>query len=69
MSKTYESETSVVVYECGICSCYHPWDWDGDCREDANRMESLEPLELAYGANNVEVRSWEERVAADAGGL
>src|SRR5688500_11101767 len=24
-----------VGYECGICSCYHPAAWDGDCREDA----------------------------------
>lgn len=26
-----------ALYECGICSCYHPWEWHGDCREDTNR--------------------------------
>lgn len=26
-----------VLYECGCCGCYHPWSWDGDCRDDANR--------------------------------
>lgn len=61
----HEPETQVIVYECGICSCYHPWDWDGDCRDDDNRIVDLEPLEAAFGINNVIVRSWEERMAAD----
>jgi hypothetical protein len=25
-------------YECGICSCFHPIEWDADCRDDANRF-------------------------------
>lgn len=29
------------VYECGICDCYHPWEWNGDCREDAARLIDL----------------------------
>lgn len=56
-----------ILYECGICSCYHPWDFGGDCRDDANRYGAPEEYEeqhkLAIGS--VEVRSMEEREAAD----
>jgi hypothetical protein len=31
-------EFTHALYECGICSCYHPWNWDADCRDDANRV-------------------------------
>lgn len=48
-------------YECGICECLHPWDWDGDCREDAARFFSdTIPADA-------EVFSMEDRVAADLG--
>ncbi len=54
-----------IIYECGICDCYHPWNWDGDCREDKNRFGS--PSEYAeeqqIADTDVEVRSWEERNA------
>ena len=63
-----------VIYECGICSCYHPWDWDGDCRDDANRyatpedyMEAQGITEFQGGKLNLEVRSMDERVAAPRG--
>lgn len=46
-------------YECGICDCIHPWNWDGDCRDDANRL-SLEQLGL-----DDELLSWEDRQEAD----
>ena len=36
-------------YECGICSCYHPANWDGDCRDDANRF-ATDQLDAKYGA-------------------
>lgn len=48
-----------VVYECGICDSMHPWDWSGDCREDANRFEDVPP--------STEVRSWADRQSADEG--
>lgn len=56
-----------VIYECGICSCYHPWGWDGDCRDDGNRFDSLEDYASAHRVTvyEVEVRSMEERVKAD----
>lgn len=44
-------------YECGICSAHHPWEFDGDCREDASRV-SDPPGDAA-------VFSWEDRLAAD----
>lgn len=52
----------LVLYECGICECYHPWDWDGDCREDGSRFASPEQ----YADGEVEVRSWQDRLDADA---
>lgn len=29
-------------YLCGCCDCYHPINWDGDCRDDANRFAADE---------------------------
>jgi len=31
-----------MVVECDCCSCYHPKDFWGDCRDDANRFASPE---------------------------
>jgi hypothetical protein len=31
-------DPSRKIYACGICDHYHPADWDGDCRDDANRI-------------------------------
>lgn len=45
------------LYECGICDAFHPWDWDGDCRDNANRI--YDP------ADTDDIRSWEERQEAD----
>jgi hypothetical protein len=57
-----------VLYECGICSCYHPWDWDGDCRDDKNRIQDPDEYAKQLGVPDVEVRSMEDRVAADLEG-
>jgi hypothetical protein len=56
-----------VIYECGICDCLHPWDWDGDCREDANRFGAPEDYAERRGVdiNDVEVRSWDDRMESD----
>ena len=51
---------TTVYYECGICEHLHPWNWNGDCREDANRF-TLEQVE-----GNTQIRTWEERLATDA---
>ncbi len=57
---------SSVYYECGICEHYHPWGWDGDCRDDANRL-TREQLDDRHGQDDYELRSMDERVAADKG--
>ena len=57
----------VILYECGICDCYHPWDWTGDCRDDANRYGSPEDYAAQHGVSvyYVEVRPMAERLKAD----
>jgi hypothetical protein len=56
-----------ILYECGICDCFHPWNWNGDCRDDDNRY--FDPEEYASKHNirvdEIEIRSMDDRVAAD----
>ena len=61
--------TDTIIYECGICSHCHPWNWDGDCRDDKNRYADSEDYAERNGLSQfcIEVRSWEERVDADSG--
>lgn len=49
-----------IFYECGCCGAYHPWDWDGDCRDDANRLADVPDYAI--------VRSAEDRAEADLNG-
>lgn len=64
-----------IIFECGICGCYHPWDFTGDCRDDGNRFATPEDYLEAkcitefdgFGNLQLEVRSMDERVAADEG--
>jgi hypothetical protein len=62
-----EGKPTHILYECGICSCYHPWDWDGDCRDDASRYGTPEDYIDKFGIDpfRLEVRSMQERVEAD----
>ena len=57
---------SLILYDCDICGGLHPWDWDGDCRDDSHRYGSPEEYaERCHApALDVEVRSMEERVEA-----
>jgi len=59
------------MYECGICECYHPWEFDGDCRDDANRFGDPEVYAEKLGINqdNIEVLSMQDRLDADCGKL
>jgi len=55
-----------IIYECGICDCYHPWDWEGDCRDDANRFMPEEYAEqIGVDEADLDIRTMEERIAAD----
>jgi len=60
-------ELENTLYECGICDWLHPWAFDGDCRDDANRYGDAEDYATKKQVNiyAVTVRSWEERQAAD----
>jgi len=31
-----------TIYHCGICDQYHPWLFNGDCRDNANRFADPE---------------------------
>ena len=42
-----------TFYECGICNQYHPLNWDGDCRDDNNRL-CADDLDEKYNGG------WEE---------
>jgi len=59
-----------VLYECGICSAYHEWDWTGDCREDQARIGSPEEYaeQLGVDSYDIEVRSMDDRVSCGPGG-
>ncbi len=62
--------TPHILYECGICDCYHPWEFCGDCRDDSNRFGSPEEYAEKLGVTpyDIEVRSMDERVQADLEG-
>lgn len=59
----------VKVYECGICDHVHPWEFDGDCREDANRYAGYEDYAERHNMSSraVMVLTWEDRQEADNG--
>lgn len=56
-----------ILFECGICSRLHPWDFAGDCRDDSNSFDYIEDYALAMDISdmNIIVRSMAQRVAAD----
>jgi hypothetical protein len=57
-----------ILYECGICGAYHPWEWSRDCREDANRVLPDEYAEfMGVDEFDLEIRTMDERVEADLG--
>lgn len=39
-----------VFYSCGGCEHYHPINWNGDCRDDANRFTG-DDLDEKYGSD------------------
>lgn len=59
-----------ILYECGICDWYHPWSFNGDCRENEYRFAFIEDYaaKLGIDISLIEVRSWEERLDADTNG-
>ena len=35
-------------YECGICGCYHRAEFNGDCRDDSERLD-IDEIDDAHG--------------------
>lgn len=54
MSQEAKRPTCRTGYECGICSCYHPADWDGDCRDDANRYADADDFDELIDMDDVD---------------
>lgn len=56
-----------TLYDCEICGSYHPWNWDGDCRDDDNRYAGTDDYAERHGVSEfeIEVRSMDERLAND----
>ena len=52
--------TTKKFYECGICDHIHPWEFDGDCRNDATR------LTMDNVGFDDELLTWEDRLEADS---
>jgi hypothetical protein len=46
-----------TFYRCGICECFHPIAWNGDCREDDARfaMDELDEKHGPFGWDEVEM--------------
>jgi hypothetical protein len=57
----------LVLYECGICDCLHPWNFNGDCRDDNNRFADANEYAKKIGRPEIDirVRSMDERISAD----
>lgn len=41
----------MTYYQCDICECFHPYLWNGDCRENANRFIA-EELDIKHGPDD-----------------
>lgn len=56
-----------ILYECGICDCLHPWDFQGDCRDNNNRYADAEDYAERHNISeyDIDVLEWEERLEAD----
>jgi hypothetical protein len=50
--------SGTIIYKCS-CGKYHPWSFDGDCRDDANRYSSPEEFaeENNLDPDDIEVRA------------
>ena len=47
----------LTIFECGICGCYHPWDFTGDCRDDENRFADPEDYAEKMGVGSYRSKS------------
>lgn len=54
-------ETKIQVVECGCCSCYHPKDFTGDCRDNNNRFSGMEDNVEVVGITETGTREQTEQ--------
>lgn len=57
------TENPPVLYECGICGSLHPWELDGDCRDNNNRYAGIDEYAERNGVSerSIVLMSWEDR--------
>ncbi len=66
VSGVFTMTVKAIIYECGICGHCHPWNWNGDCRDDDNRFQDYEYAEhLGISESELDIRSWSDRCKAD----
>jgi hypothetical protein len=58
--KTFITEAKNTYYRCGGCDAYHSTNWDGDCRDDASRLnpEDLDKKHGPTGWHEVDDPDW-----------
>lgn len=58
---------TIKLYECDICGGLHPWEWRGDCRDNANRYGDAEDFAVRKHVNidDIEILTMEDRINAD----
>ena len=54
-------KTETKYYECGICGYIHQWNFNGDCRDDNNRL-TYDDMPDNFADN---VLTWDDRLQAD----
>lgn len=59
--------TGTIIYKCS-CGSYHPWNFDGDCRDDDNRYSSPEQYaeENDLDPDDIEVRAIDDDEVDDS---
>jgi hypothetical protein len=62
--------TRRAVYDCEICGHFHPWNWNGDCRDNENRFSDPGEYAARLGVpvKSIKVLTMNQRVDADRGG-
>jgi epoxyqueuosine reductase QueG len=61
-----KTQTTRKLYVCDICGAWHPWNWDGDCRDDANRYGDPQEYAEKLGISEFDLRlfTMQERIDA-----
>lgn len=56
--------TKPRFYDCEICGHIHPWEFNGDCRDDSMRF-TINEIEATHRKTGFELATMDERVHAD----